>query len=141
MSAKGDIHPPELWDETIAVNLSGTFHLSRLAAKHLISVPREEGPDGERGVILMVSSTVAVSHFPLQQCIDRSVSVRRAIRPSSLCCVQRRYRIYDPSSGEGYVPIRYPRRHHSSWAIRDSVDRSIQWRDVAQTSFQGVAIS
>lgn len=45
------------------MNLTGTFNLTRLAVKHLINVPAEEGADGERGVIIMVGSTVAVS-FP-----------------------------------------------------------------------------
>ncbi|KAF9077998.1 hypothetical protein BDP27DRAFT_1486609 [Rhodocollybia butyracea] len=36
----------------------GTFHLTRLVAQHLVTVPRE-GFDGERGVIIMVSSTEA----------------------------------------------------------------------------------
>jgi 3-hydroxyacyl-CoA dehydrogenase/3-hydroxy-2-methylbutyryl-CoA dehydrogenase len=40
----------DLWDFTLAVNLTGTFNLTRLALKHLVTVP-PEGPDGERGII------------------------------------------------------------------------------------------
>ncbi|KAK7466284.1 hypothetical protein VKT23_005012 [Stygiomarasmius scandens] len=55
---KGSPHSAKTWDMTFAVNVSGTFHLTRLALKHFINVPKEEA-DGERGVIVMVSSSVA----------------------------------------------------------------------------------
>lgn len=44
------------------VNLTGTFNLTRIACKHLVKVP-PEGPDGERGVIVMVASSAAVRPF------------------------------------------------------------------------------
>ncbi|KAJ7574344.1 3-hydroxyacyl-CoA dehydrogenase [Mycena floridula] len=59
IDVKGKPHSVEPWNRHIAVNLSGTFHLTRLAAKHLVNVPRESGVDGERGAIIMVSSSVA----------------------------------------------------------------------------------
>lgn len=65
INAKGQPHSAELWNEVLAINLSGTFHLTRLASKQLIHVPREDGPDGERGVIIMISSSVAVRLFSL----------------------------------------------------------------------------
>ena len=43
----------------MGVNLTGTFNLTRIACKHLITVP-PEGPDGERGVVVMVASSAAV---------------------------------------------------------------------------------
>jgi len=58
---KGQLHSLELWDKTLAVNLTGTFNLTRLALKHLTCVKPENGSDGERGVIIMVASEVAVS--------------------------------------------------------------------------------
>jgi NAD(P)-dependent dehydrogenase (short-subunit alcohol dehydrogenase family) len=58
--ADGEPHSLALWNFTLDVNLTGTFNLTRLALKHLIKV-EPEGPDGERGVIIMVSSTAAVS--------------------------------------------------------------------------------
>ena len=50
------------------VNLTGTFNLTRIVCKYLVMVP-SEGPDGERGVVVMVASTAAVRwysvrHFP-----------------------------------------------------------------------------
>ncbi|KIK62014.1 hypothetical protein GYMLUDRAFT_73014 [Collybiopsis luxurians FD-317 M1] len=61
VTRRGQPHSTETWNRVMAIHLNGTFHLTRLVAQHLILVPREEGPesDGERGVIVMVSSTVA----------------------------------------------------------------------------------
>jgi NAD(P)-dependent dehydrogenase (short-subunit alcohol dehydrogenase family) len=49
----------ENWDLHIAVNLTGLFNLTRLVLEHLVRVPPEDG-DGERGVVILVSSTAAV---------------------------------------------------------------------------------
>ncbi len=54
-----NVNASQVWDATVSVNLSGTFHLTQLAMKYLVDVPLSE--DGERGVIIMVSSSVAVS--------------------------------------------------------------------------------
>ncbi|KAK1224652.1 hypothetical protein PQX77_012397 [Marasmius sp. AFHP31] len=59
VSSKGVPHSQSHWDRIVGVNLHGTFHLTRFAAKHLVLVPPEETPDRERGVVIMVSSTVA----------------------------------------------------------------------------------
>ncbi|KZT37961.1 3-hydroxy-acyl-CoA-dehydrogenase [Sistotremastrum suecicum HHB10207 ss-3] len=59
----GTPHSLETWNKVIDVNLTGTFNLSRLACQRLISVP-PEGPDGERGVIIMVSSADAYEGQP-----------------------------------------------------------------------------
>ncbi|KAE9387773.1 3-hydroxyacyl-CoA dehydrogenase [Gymnopus androsaceus JB14] len=59
VNRKGEPHSVTDWDLILAVNLSGTFHLSSMVAKHLVRVPKEDTPDGERGVIIMVSSSVA----------------------------------------------------------------------------------
>jgi len=56
---KGEMHSVPDWDHVLAVNLSGTFHLTRLVAKYLICVPKEDTLDGERGVIIMISSSTA----------------------------------------------------------------------------------
>jgi NAD(P)-dependent dehydrogenase (short-subunit alcohol dehydrogenase family) len=40
-----------LWDFALAVNLSGSFHLTRLTLAHLVRVT-PAGPDDERGVII-----------------------------------------------------------------------------------------
>ncbi|KAJ6471228.1 hypothetical protein C8R47DRAFT_940408, partial [Mycena vitilis] len=41
-----------------APNLTGAFNLTRLVLRHLIRVPPEDG-DGERGVVILVSSNAA----------------------------------------------------------------------------------
>lgn len=55
----GEPHSLDLWNFAIQVNLTGTFNLTRLACKHLAQV-EPEGPDGERGVVIMVASSAAV---------------------------------------------------------------------------------
>jgi len=60
IDAQNNPHDLDLWDFTLAVNLTGSFNLTRLALKHLVNVAPEDGPDGERGVIILVSSAAAV---------------------------------------------------------------------------------
>jgi phosphoribosylaminoimidazolecarboxamide formyltransferase/IMP cyclohydrolase len=59
IGADGQPHPLDVWNFAMDVNLTGTFNLTRLACKHLITVPPED-PDGERGVVVMVASSAAV---------------------------------------------------------------------------------
>jgi len=51
-------HSLDLWNFVIAVNLTGTFNLTRLVNEHLLKV-EPEGPDGERGIIILTSSSAA----------------------------------------------------------------------------------
>ncbi|KAF5342998.1 hypothetical protein D9758_013700 [Tetrapyrgos nigripes] len=59
-------HDPELWHFTVGVNLTGTFDLTRLALRHMVRLEPESGPDAERGVIIMVSSSAAFEGQPGQ---------------------------------------------------------------------------
>ncbi|KAG9223981.1 hypothetical protein CCMSSC00406_0004403 [Pleurotus cornucopiae] len=59
----GEPHPLDRWDFTLAVNATGSFNLSRIALKHLVKVVPEDTVDGERGVIIFVSSSAAVGRF------------------------------------------------------------------------------
>ena len=91
----------DLWDFTLAVNLTGTFNLTRLALKHLVTVP-PEGPDGERGIIILVASSAAVSPPNMRSCLlfyIMSPTVRRPARPSRLRSLKGRTSINDPSNG------------------------------------------
>lgn len=60
IDATGEPHSMDLWDFTIAVNLTGSFNLTRLVLQHLVKVEPEDGEDGERGVVVFVSSAAAV---------------------------------------------------------------------------------
>ena len=55
----GQPHSVDVWNFVMDVNLTGTFNLTRIACKHLVTVP-PEGPDGERGVVIMIASSAAV---------------------------------------------------------------------------------
>ncbi|KAJ3813476.1 3-hydroxy-acyl-CoA-dehydrogenase [Lentinula aff. lateritia] len=76
INRRGEPHSTRTWDRVLGINLTGTFYLTRLVAKHLVTVPREyeleeiasereeeammmKESDGERGVIVMIASTVA----------------------------------------------------------------------------------
>jgi NAD(P)-dependent dehydrogenase (short-subunit alcohol dehydrogenase family) len=63
VGAKGQPHPLDVWNLAVDINLTGTFNLTRIACKHLVNVPIE-GPDGERGVVVMVASSAAVRSCP-----------------------------------------------------------------------------
>ncbi|KAF8577724.1 short chain type dehydrogenase [Ramaria rubella] len=54
-----------LFNFTFAVNVAGTFDLTRLVCRHLVAGP-VEGEDGERGVVVMVSSAAAFEGQPGQ---------------------------------------------------------------------------
>lgn len=61
IDAQNEPHSLELFEFVLAVNLTGSFNLTRLALKHMVHNKPEEGVDGERGVIVLVSSSAAVS--------------------------------------------------------------------------------
>ena len=63
IDAHGQPHSLDIWEFTIAVNLTGSFNLTRLVLEHLVKVDPETGSDGERGVVIFVSSAAAVG-FP-----------------------------------------------------------------------------
>jgi len=65
IGAGGQPHSLDVWKFAIDVNLTGTFDLTRIACKHLVEVP-PEGPDGERGVVVMVGSSAAFEGQPGQ---------------------------------------------------------------------------
>ncbi|KAF8813019.1 3-hydroxyacyl-CoA dehydrogenase [Phlegmacium glaucopus] len=66
IDAHGHAHSLDLWQFTIAVNLTGSFNLTRLVLEHLIKVDPETGTDGERGVVIFVASAAAFEGQPGQ---------------------------------------------------------------------------
>ncbi|KAF7345438.1 3-hydroxy-acyl-CoA dehydrogenase [Mycena venus] len=63
VDARGKPHSLDNWQHHIDVNLTGPFNLTRLVLEHLVRVPPEDG-DGERGVVILVSSTAAYEGMP-----------------------------------------------------------------------------
>lgn len=65
VDSKNEPHRLDLWDFVIAVNLTGSFNLTRLALRHMVKVEPEKSErgkgeaDGERGVVIFVSSAAA----------------------------------------------------------------------------------
>jgi 3-hydroxyacyl-CoA dehydrogenase/3-hydroxy-2-methylbutyryl-CoA dehydrogenase len=58
LSRKGDLHPLDMFRKTVEINLVGTFDVLR----HTVAAMsrNEPGPDGERGLIVNVSSAAAL---------------------------------------------------------------------------------
>jgi 3-hydroxyacyl-CoA dehydrogenase / 3-hydroxy-2-methylbutyryl-CoA dehydrogenase len=63
-------HPLDRWEFVLAINLTGSFNLTRLCLPHLASIDTDlhrssksdiPNDDGERGVIIFASSSAAVS--------------------------------------------------------------------------------
>ncbi len=56
--SKGEAHNLELWQKVMDVNLTGTFNILRLAAKHMVE-NKVDAISGERGVIINTASITA----------------------------------------------------------------------------------
>ncbi|KZS94367.1 putative 3-hydroxyacyl-CoA dehydrogenase [Sistotremastrum niveocremeum HHB9708] len=78
VESDGRPHSLELWNFTLGINLTGTFNLSRLVCPHLIKVA-PEGPDEERGVIVMVASSAAFEGQPGQTAYAASKGAIRSM--------------------------------------------------------------
>ncbi|KAJ4470161.1 3-hydroxyacyl-CoA dehydrogenase [Lentinula aciculospora] len=79
IDAQNEPHSLDLWDFVLAVNLTGTFNLTRLALKHMVHNEPEEGPDGERGVIVLVSSSAAFEGQPGQAAYSATKGALRSM--------------------------------------------------------------
>lgn len=74
IDAHGEPHSLDLWEFAMAVNLTGSFNLTRLVVKHLVKVDPEQTADAERGVVVFVASAAAVRLLHLKHC-ERPVHV------------------------------------------------------------------
>ncbi|KAJ3813477.1 3-hydroxyacyl-CoA dehydrogenase [Lentinula aff. lateritia] len=79
IDAQNEPHSLDLWDFVLAVNLTGTFNLTRLALKHMVHNEPEEGPDAERGVIVLVSSSAAFEGQPGQAAYSATKGALRSM--------------------------------------------------------------
>ncbi|KAJ7230451.1 3-hydroxy-acyl-CoA-dehydrogenase [Mycena pura] len=79
IDAHHEPHPLDIWDFTLAVNLTGSFNLTRLVLRHLVKVAPEEGTDGERGVVVLVSSAAAFEGQPGQTAYSASKGALRSM--------------------------------------------------------------
>ncbi|KAJ7036538.1 3-hydroxy-acyl-CoA-dehydrogenase [Mycena alexandri] len=79
VDAHNEPHSLDLWNFTLAVNLTGSFNLTRLALRHLVKVAPEDGVDGERGVIVLVSSAAAFEGQPGQTAYSATKGALRSM--------------------------------------------------------------
>ncbi len=56
--SKGEAHDLDLWQKVMDVNLTGTFNILRLAAKHMVGNGVDKA-SGERGIIINTASITA----------------------------------------------------------------------------------
>ncbi|KAL0579499.1 hypothetical protein V5O48_002541, partial [Marasmius crinis-equi] len=79
VDSRNEPHSLDLWDFALAVNLTGTFNLTRIVLKHLIHVQPESGKDGERGVVILVSSAAAFEGQPGQTAYSATKGALRSM--------------------------------------------------------------
>ncbi|KAG6830656.1 hypothetical protein H0H92_015553 [Tricholoma furcatifolium] len=79
IDAHNEPHSLDLWDFTLAVNLTGSFNLTRLVLPHLVKVKPEDTPDGERGVVVFVSSAAAYEGQPGQTAYSATKGALRSM--------------------------------------------------------------
>ncbi|KDR67608.1 hypothetical protein GALMADRAFT_231796 [Galerina marginata CBS 339.88] len=79
IDAHGKPHSLDLWDFAIAVNLTGSFNLTRLVLEHLVKVDPEPGNDGERGVVVLVASAAAFEGQPGQTAYSATKGALRSM--------------------------------------------------------------
>ncbi|KAJ7604064.1 3-hydroxyacyl-CoA dehydrogenase [Roridomyces roridus] len=76
---RNEPHSLDVWDLVLSVNLTGSFNLTRLALAHLVKISPEEGPDGERGVVVLVASAAAFEGHPGQTAYAASKGALRSM--------------------------------------------------------------
>ncbi|KAG6900631.1 hypothetical protein C0993_007308 [Termitomyces sp. T159_Od127] len=79
LNSSNEPHDLDLWDFAIAVNLTGSFNLTRLVLPHLVKVKPEDTPDGERGVVIFVSSAAAYEGQPGQTAYSATKGALRSM--------------------------------------------------------------
>ncbi|PPQ71889.1 hypothetical protein CVT24_006863 [Panaeolus cyanescens] len=79
IDSSGQPHSLDLWDFAIAVNLTGSFNLTRLVLEHLVKVEPEATSDGERGVVIFVASAAAYEGQPGQVAYSASKGALRSM--------------------------------------------------------------
>ncbi|KAF8872846.1 3-hydroxyacyl-CoA dehydrogenase [Gymnopilus junonius] len=79
IDSHGNPHSLDLWDFTLAVNLTGSFNLTRLVLQHLVKVDPEPGTDGERGIVVFVSSAAAYEGQPGQTAYSATKGALRSM--------------------------------------------------------------
>ncbi|KAJ6617028.1 hypothetical protein B0H10DRAFT_1348780 [Mycena sp. CBHHK59/15] len=105
IDAKGKAHSVENWDLHLAVNLTGAFNLTRLVLEHLVRVP-PEGPDGERGVVILVSSTAAYEGMPSTIAYAATKGAIRSITlPMARDCARFGVRVVTLAPGPFITPL------------------------------------
>ncbi|KAJ7173479.1 3-hydroxyacyl-CoA dehydrogenase [Mycena filopes] len=121
VDARGKPHSVETWDLHLAVNLTGLFNLTRLVLEHLVRVPPEDGDDGERGVVILVSSTAAYEGMPSTIAYAATKGAIRSVTlPMARDCARFGVRVVTIAPGPFVTPMT------GQWAdkVQDGITRN-----------------
>lgn len=126
VTGDGVPHSLDLFEFAMRINVNGTFDLTRRVLEHLVQAD-PEGEDGERGVIIMVSSSSAVRIQALgRTALSYSLlleTVRRTARTSSIRRIQRCNTFNDTSNGARLGSVWDPSQHYRTVFVRLPHDR------------------
>ncbi len=105
---KNGVHPLDLFERTIRVNLVGTFNVIRLTAVRLVqNEPQREWRAGS----------------DRQYCVN--CRVRRADRSAGLCCIEGRHCRPDPADRARVCVQRHQGRDGRTWYLRYTTARGL----------------
>ncbi|XP_006462142.1 hypothetical protein AGABI2DRAFT_186193 [Agaricus bisporus var. bisporus H97] len=122
INANGELHSLELWNFVLAVNLTGTFNLTRLVLKYLVKVEPEESVDGERGVVIFVSSAAAYEGQTGQTAYSASKGALRSMTlPMARELARHAIRVVSIAPG----PFDSSMTAHFSGRVRKSIENGI----------------
>ncbi|KAJ7065301.1 3-hydroxyacyl-CoA dehydrogenase [Mycena amicta] len=113
IDARGKSHSIANWELHLAVNLTAPFNLTRLVLEHLIHVPPETSPgpeggpsDGERGVVILVSSSAAYEGMPATLAYAASKGAIRSLAlPMARDCARYGIRVVTLAPGPFETPM------------------------------------
>jgi NAD(P)-dependent dehydrogenase (short-subunit alcohol dehydrogenase family) len=105
---------PEAWDEVLAVNLTGVFHVAQVAARHMV----KQGS----GVILNTTSTAATTGYP--HYADYSASKGGVMALTRAMALELAPTVRVNAVSPGYVLTPMQRAEYSD-AMLDAVNRKI----------------
>lgn len=112
-----EAHDLGLWNFSLDVNLNGAFNLTRFALEHLVNVDPEQTEDGERGVIIFVSSAAAFEGQPGQTAYSATKGALRSMAlPMARDLARHAIRVVTIAPGvfESNMTARFPEKTRKS---------------------------
>jgi len=114
----GDPFDLKGFDFVMSINVRGSIDLVRQLLPHMTKV-EPEAPDGERGIIVLVSSSAAYVSWcrVVLSRYSQASQFRRTTRPSLICGFKRGTSLFDLAIDEGPRQIRCAGRDYSTESV------------------------